>query len=160
MKQYLLKIGILVIVIMINTSCKKYDEGPWISLRSKENRMDGVWNINKYMVNGYDSTSYFNKYEEATFRFNIDWSGQLSIYCTDHHINPNPRMSLSSRWYWDNNKQDILIEIYDSNDGVEPPFSPLAVDNTCDWEIKKLKKKEFYLETTDNGIHYRLELKR
>ncbi len=159
MKQALIKIGILVLVILLNISCKKYDEGPWISLRSKESRMSGEWrNISKFMVNGYDSTAYFTNYKTAYFNFNVDWSGQLGVHCDE--IPTKPTISLKGKWNWENNKGDISIEFYDSYGDLIPPFSPFAIDNSCIWEIKKLKKKEFYLETTDNGVHYRLELTR
>lgn len=39
------------------TSCKKYPEGPALSLRSKEARVANTWKVESYTINGVDYTS-------------------------------------------------------------------------------------------------------
>lgn len=40
------------VTILLVVSCKRYDEGPGLSLRFKETRIAGVWNIDKFDVDG------------------------------------------------------------------------------------------------------------
>jgi hypothetical protein len=154
MNNNLIKTGILVLIVLVTYSCKKYDEGPLISLRSKEKRMSGEWDIQKFIVDGYDSTSFFNKYDNAHFIFNVDNEGRIIISCNDNGANPKPIIVLNGNWKWLNNKNDISIQFnHSTND-----FKPFLINNVSVWEIKKLTSKNFYLETNDNNIQYRLEL--
>ena len=43
----------LLVFIIGLTTCKKYEDGPWLSLTSKEKRVVGEWTTNK---NGIDLT--------------------------------------------------------------------------------------------------------
>src|SRR3989339_924733 len=42
--------------LIFSTSCKKYPEGPSISLRTKTQRITGSWTIEKVTVNGTEAT--------------------------------------------------------------------------------------------------------
>ena len=42
----------------MNVSCKKYPDGPWLSLHSKEVRLCKSWDVSYFSINGYDSTPY------------------------------------------------------------------------------------------------------
>ena len=52
------KILLLFITIVLLYGCKKYPDGPAISLLSKESRITGEWDVEYFSVNGYDSTEY------------------------------------------------------------------------------------------------------
>lgn len=48
---------ILTILFLLPFSgCKKYEEGPLLSFRSPENRIEGRWDIDKLLINEADST--------------------------------------------------------------------------------------------------------
>mgnify|MGYP002640353322 CR=1 FL=1 len=143
-------------------SCKKYDEGPFISLRSKEKRMSGEWKVQKFLINDFDSTNCFNKYENAHFIFNLDRIGQSVIACSDFSANPKPIIVLNGKWEWINNKNKININYTSSSGAEDNPFElcPFIINNSTDWEVKRLTKNEFYLEANCDGEFFRLELKR
>ena len=50
MKKYVYLFGFLLIVSF--WSCSKYDDGPWISLRGKENRLVNPWKYSLVLRNG------------------------------------------------------------------------------------------------------------
>jgi len=45
--------------------CKKYPEGPGMSLRSREERVANTWKVDNYKVNGTDYTSLTTDYTET-----------------------------------------------------------------------------------------------
>lgn len=52
MKKYF-NIGILsLLAIVVFLACNKYEEGPFISLRSAEKRIAGDYQVDKYLING------------------------------------------------------------------------------------------------------------
>jgi len=161
MKKIVLLISVLIITLTLG-SCKKYDEGPLISLRSKEKRMNGKWEVQLFLINGYDSTNYFNKYDIADFFFNLDEYGQTDIACRDNTADPKPIIVLTGKWEWINNMNAINIKYIISSGAEDNPFElcPFIINNSIDWEIKRLTKNEFYLETNCDGNLFRLELKR
>jgi len=46
-------------------SCKKYPEGPTISLRTRKERVANTWKVDNYKVYGTDLTSLFADYTET-----------------------------------------------------------------------------------------------
>jgi len=50
MKKYAYGFGLLFAVSFL--ACSKYDDGPWISLRSKQNRLVSPWKYNLVLRNG------------------------------------------------------------------------------------------------------------
>lgn len=162
MKKSIIILFISTLLMSFLGSCKKYDEGPWISLRSKEKRMSGEWEVQKFLVNGYDSTNYFNKYDNAHFIFNPYNNGRLVLSCFDKSANPKPIIVLNGKWEWISNKNKININYTSSSGAEDNPFElcPFIINNPTDWEIKRLTNSEFYLEANCDGEFFRLELKR
>ena len=160
MKTYIFKVCTLLLLIVFLTSCKKYDEGPWISLNSKEKRLVGTWEVEKFTVNGYDSTHYFRKYDSP--KFAIVESG-LFILLEDILTAPiNPRKSLSGYWNFEDKKRELkwIFNNQDSQDETGIDIGPLSIDRTSFWEIKRLKMNELFIETNYDGSHYRIEFSR
>ena len=73
MRSILRYIPSFILIIAFTASCKKYPEGPAISLRSKKARVCGEWRILKLTRNGTDS--YFN----YDYRINIEKDGHYHI---------------------------------------------------------------------------------
>lgn len=51
------------IVITLVFGCKKYPEGPKISLRTIKHRLSGDWEITRFEVNGVDSLAYLESHK-------------------------------------------------------------------------------------------------
>lgn len=150
----------LFLFILLFSSCKKYDEGPWISFYSKDKRLIGTWEVEKFTVNGYDSSHYFRKYDSP--KFAIVESG-LFISLSDVLTAPNnPRKGLSGYWNFEDKKKELkwIFNNGDSQDETMIDMGPLGIDRTSFWEIKRLKMDELFLETNYDGGFYRIEFSR
>lgn len=160
MKTYIFKFCTLLLLIVFLISCKKYDEGPWISFNSKDKRLIGTWEVEKFTVNGYDSTHYFRKYDSPIFA--IVESG-IYISLEDVLTAPNnPRKGLSGYWIFEDKKRELKWIF--SNQGTQQEtwidMGPLGVNRTSFWEIKRLKMEDLFLETNYDNVHYRIEFTR
>jgi hypothetical protein len=63
------KISLLALLFIALTltsiqGCKKYEDGPAISLRSRSARLSNTWRVENYKVNGDDYTSLVSGYSE------------------------------------------------------------------------------------------------
>jgi len=75
-------------------SCRKYDEGPVLSLRSRTERVANTWKISKYKKNDKDLTSLYKGYMETFTKDgnysytweNIAGTGKWSFQNDDNEI--------------------------------------------------------------------------
>ena len=106
-------LALFVIAILVN-SCKKYEEGPSLSFRKKEQRVEGNWKVKTYIVNGTDETSVFDSIKwsftkDGILVFTYNWVASIHT------------------WEFQSNKEKIRIVL-----------SP----DVYDYKIKELKNKE------------------
>jgi hypothetical protein len=61
-------------------SCHKFPDGLKFSLRSLKNRITGTWKVDKFYVNGEDSTEEFNQLVSCEIEFKKDdyWGNYLT----------------------------------------------------------------------------------
>ena len=153
-KQSTLLLAAAAVTILNFESCKKYEDGPLFSLRSKKARLTGEWelvkingqNPNEYLSNngGY---SYYNSNRVITnfssewdFEDDNDFSRNTSYTETTSYTNwygytqtnvNDYNNSETGDWDWEDNKEDIEIRA----NGV-----------ISEYEILKLTNKELKLE--------------
>lgn len=51
--------------LVILEGCKKYSDGPALSLRSRSERVANTWKVENYKINGTDFTSLVSGYKES-----------------------------------------------------------------------------------------------
>ena len=112
--------------IIVFTSCKKYEDGPLISLRSKTNRFTGMWSVNEIYYNNQKSNNTFN----YTYIFRRDGTCEFSS------VNPvigivNNR---AGAWVFSNNKTDV--DIFWTSGGTNEHIN---------YKILRLKYSELWL---------------
>jgi len=140
----------LVLLLMVAGGCKKYDEGPLISLRSKEARLCREWKLEKYTLNDetFDETS--------SFIWKIEKSGIIHLTLTiDTH-----EETAKSEWQWADNKESIEIKPFEKKSGLISIFVDNKKDLSEEWSkfrIMKLTSKEFILEATEDNDNIRFE---
>jgi len=130
-------------LIFIGTGCSKYDDGPLISFRSKQNRLVNTWayklvlrngvNVNNSMVAGTAN------YTQSSIGFND--SGRFSeIYTIDEVAK-----QLDGSWSFDEDKAILILE-YDNG------------QDDRNLRLNKLKNEELWFEESfgDNLIEYQL----
>ena len=133
---------ILILTVLLASSCKKYDEGPRFSLYSKTGRISGNWYFSKAYYNDIDSTENYYKYS-----LNFIKDGRLSMVETS---NDNIYISyILGDWEFLNNKMNLEMTLLNDTDTIYH----------FNWLIKRLSYYDLWLEYTDsNDNNYRWEL--
>ncbi len=138
---------ILLIGTLLFTECKKYPEGPALSLRTKKERIANTWKLSKYIENSVDLTSNFNSIF-TQFSFYASKDGHYTI---SRQYQSFFNTTESGTWTLSSNKKDFTLNPSSISAGTLPNYST--------WQILKLYEKEFWLRTLDaNGklIEYHL----
>lgn len=110
------------------SGCKKYEDGPGFSLRSKTARLTGEWEL----VKG----PFFSSDTEVIFEFEKDGDFKMSI--TYNYGSYSYSYSVMGDWEFTSDKEDLRIDI----DG----------DRT-DFEILRLANDELVLEDEDREVY-------
>ena len=114
------------------SSCKKYEEGLYLSLRSKAERIENTWKAEKVIEDGRDVTSDHTD-DRHTFRK----GGDYALFS-----NSNPSISGNAKWQFIGDKDEIQI-IYQG-------FFKQQIDT---YKILKLKENELWLRKGDSELH-------
>ncbi|MBI3501443.1 MAG: hypothetical protein HY063_06575 [Bacteroidetes bacterium] len=123
------------------TDCKKYPEGPCISLRGATRRIRGDWNVETVLIDNADSTGIGHN------------RGGYTIGYKGEDYSKIGRNGRDGRLSFDGRTHIIVTRVY----GYPPLF--LYPDDT-EWAIQRLTNKEFWLKTTYNNKEYYLKLKK
>lgn len=103
MKKHLLVL-ILSGLMLSFFSCKKYDEGPALSLLSKKQRLDGIWSLVQVINNGVDVTSLYPE----DHSYVIDKNGSFKKISNG--------VETTGTWEFNSDKTEILLTIDNSPD--------------------------------------------
>ena len=134
LKATLSRLLIVGLTVSLLTACKKYDEGPGISFRSKKARIENTWVIEQALLGGVDSTQYY-AVEGTEFSFNKGGDA------TGIQIRTNGI-------YFDTTNYTGNWELHEKNEA----FALILTDaitqeiDTNWWWIRRLKNQEFWLE--------------
>ncbi len=81
------------------SSCKKYPDGPSMSLRSKEHRAEGEYMIEKYTLNGADQTDLLKTAGGPDYAFHLEEDGS-------YHVHGN--LEDEGKWKFSSDKKNLL----------------------------------------------------
>ena len=143
--------GFLLLVMATSFGCRKYENGPWFTLRSKEGRVINSWKYELVLRNGLDVTAGQPElsivYSESTIGFNDNKRFSTIITYSDTLNFPPQRHD--GTWAFSDNHEDLILT-YDLP-------GPLAGD-TQTWVITKLREHQLWAEESfDNNLYeYRL----
>ncbi|MCB0762861.1 MAG: hypothetical protein KDC12_15145 [Flavobacteriales bacterium] len=119
------------------SSCKKYEQGPIISLRTKTKRLTGEWKV----MDNFDD--YLNVNYTLTYEFEMD--GDFKETITQTNNGTYEVHTQEGKWKWEPGKESIQIE-YDAVDWYE------GLNVVEDFEVTRLTNDEFWFKR-DNGEH-------
>lgn len=119
-------IGLVISTALVFSSCK-YDEGPTISLRPKNERVENTWKVEEVRDGDEDRTDEFEQYE---LRLTADGNAELRAEYF------GVQFETTGIWKFENSKEDIYMN-YEDDDADQ------------NYEIIKLKEKEMWLKETD-----------
>jgi len=133
----------LSLLLMMATACKKYEEGPLISLRTKEKRLCQTWNLEEVSKNGVAVDDHDIKYK---WKFHKD--GDFTLYQSEQNYDGVwETVEHPSRWNWVDNQEQIEIEAFNQS------------YYWIHYDIIKLKYDELILELTLEENLYRYVLR-
>ena len=127
----------ILVINLLSLSCKKYEEGPSLSLRSKKARLENKWKYEKILVN---KTEKPLDEEDQKFRLALEKEG-LAVKKVANASGP---ASFVGNWFWLEDKEKLKT-IFDYTYFGNP------VHEVSEYEILKLKHKELWLEEIQAG---------
>lgn len=135
-----LKLGLLAVAatLMIGTSCKKYEEGPSFSLRTKKARIVNTWTVEKTVVDGTEYTTTEQERSNSTLEIKKD--GTFTSTSSDGN---GGSTSISGTW-----------EFGDKKESIKTTFTFGGVSTTNESTIILLKNKEWATEDSDGDKTY------
>ena len=143
-----LAVAVIGTSVLTLESCKKYDDGPLISLRSKTARLTGDWKLvggNAYT----DSVEYiiqFQKDEQLVVTISY---GAYSYFSFSGY---NYTYRYTGDWEWASSKNNVKVAISSlGNYGT-------ASDSLDNWEITRLTNDEFNC-SGNNGMDFKFRKK-
>lgn len=132
MKMNKFVLGFLVIAVVF-VSCKKYDEGPKISFRTKKARVVGNWDVESAYLydptgkNFYDSLSVVFQDSLKAHHYQFGNDNKFTLKDSDNYV------QLSNvRWNFDSNYESVVLDKIDGK--------------IISLDIKKLEYKDFRVE--------------
>lgn len=118
-------------LLLVFSGCKKYEDGPSLSLRTKKARLTNVWIIHSVTENGTDRTSdYRTFYSGYTATINKD-----NTYSLAYRIMNATDYSETGTWVFSGDKEHVY-------------FTKSNSTNQSDWTILRLKERELWAKYT------------
>jgi len=123
---------------MLSTGCKKYEDGPAFSLRSKKERVANTWRVGQALNGGQDVTSDFDQYELQMLS-----SGNATLSALYTLGDLSFELQTSGTWSLQNSNEDLRLDF--ENDDADETY-----------EILRLKEDELWLRTMNNDLELHL----
>ncbi len=117
------------------SACKKYEEGPGFSLRTKKERVSNAWKVSFYSENGVDKTTFFNAFYSGG-KFHIANTGGFIFTYKENGVIDR---DLGGDWYFNNDKTGIIF------------MQSTPTSETWTWEILKLREREMWVREVDSA---------
>ena len=130
-----LLLSLILLPAFLFFGCKKYEEGPGFSLRSKKERVSNDWKASAFTENGVDKLAEFNA-EYQNGKFTIAKTGNFIFTFKQFGITDT---ELSGKWYFNDDKTKLLFN------------QTLPITDNWSWDILKLKERELWIKDTDSA---------
>jgi len=151
---------LLLVSVIILSSCGKYDDGPAVSFRSPEKRLIGLWEFASIKIDGIE---YINSYLNDSTNLKISMTGTrdeiFAILVEDNRS--SSQLSISLLGLNDKNTEfTMCLAVSPLYTDVTQYFyaliPALAQENT--WLIRRLSVNELWISTTFQDQVYDLQL--
>jgi hypothetical protein len=135
----LITFSITMFMALAISSCKKYEDGPLLSLRSRAARLANAWKVETVLKNGTDVTSSYDNYEET-----YEKEGKYSYQYNYGSVS----FTGSGKWEFQNKDEEIRRSDVDAqNDRIlyilklkEEHFWYYYYDGTDKYEVRLISK--------------------
>ena len=160
-------------IVVVAFGCKKYDEGPGLSLKTKMSRITGEWTIKSWTSNGIDMLNYYadygnitcdgdllsviyrNEYITSKETWTFDKNGDVTV----NSINKDKTLNFSLSYSLCDDYYDEETNIYNykgkwkfssNKESIEVVFDDSPAD-IYNYDIKMLKSDEMKFEGLMDG---------
>lgn len=123
---------------LIVAACKKYEEGPAISLRSKKKRVEGVWKIDKK----FDAQE--EQLQLTSDDLKVRWEFEDTIYREIY----SGTTQISGVWEFTESKERILVNYEDTTGKYTLDYRILRLTNSDLW-LKFEDSTKIYFSSTE-----------
>jgi len=131
---------ITAIIATMAVGCKKYDDGPVVSLVPKANRLDNTWEVDKAYDEGKEVTGSYNQY---TLKLTKDGGASLTAkYSYGPFIYEG---TTNGTWVFKNSKEDIMLDFEDND--ADATYEILRLTSNELWLKEKAGTVELHLDT-------------
>jgi hypothetical protein len=135
----------LIIAILIFGGCKKYPEGPSLSLLTKKERVTNDWVIDKYFVDDTDNTqAYRNVFSKSKLSINRDGSYQKET------VSEKSTTVTKGKWHFGYKHYTLVFNEISITQNSNQKVANAEHSN----EILKLKRIELWFRETTAGHRY------
>lgn len=132
------------VTILNFQSCKKYEDGPSFTLKSKKSRLVREWEVVKiYDNSGEQIFPYIDSDYEIDIEYEFEKDGDFDQSISYSYEGYSYSYTYKGEWEFSSDKEELEIELSGS---------------TEDWEIKRLTKDELWFED-EAGNEWELEAK-
>jgi hypothetical protein len=127
---------VFIVAVLALSGCKKYPDGPWISLLTKKYRLAEDWKKTKIYKNGSDiTTQYLSHIQHESF--NLDKSGNFNYSITTDASS----LSYGGNWTFNSDKTVLFFSYFLGQQSI-----------TDTYLILRLKEHDMWLQqTTQSG---------
>lgn len=130
---------LLSICVSLLSACR-YDDGPEISLRSAEKRVENTWVIDKVIDSGRDVTAEWQAND--TLPKAIDFGPDtLAVYY--YRQNLDPTKVKTGGYQLNNNKNNVVVKL-------ATKIGNITKLRTITYEIRRLRNNEVWLRDNEN----------
>ncbi|MGM0478543.1 MAG: hypothetical protein ACQERC_04905 [Bacteroidota bacterium] len=131
-------IPLVLFAALIVAACKKYEDGPAISLRSKKKRVEGIWKIDKK----------FDAQEEQLQLTSDDLKVRWEFKDTIYREVFSGTTQISGTWEFTESKERILVNYEDTTGKYTRDYRILRLTNSDLW-LKFEDSTEIYFSSTE-----------
>ncbi len=149
---------ILLLILAIPFACR-YKEGPLISFRSVQKRLEGTWQIVGFTSNGVDSLQNFNDSCGGNMQISFppDWDLVNIYFVADSN---KPFKGNEGSFYFSDHFKIMNVGLNETSFKSLGPIDGSGIGSFETWKILKLEMKKFEISTTYNGRNYLISFKK
>ena len=136
---------------MLFSSCKKYEEGPYLTFVSKKERISNIWRVTYFEDNDPNGVGYpftLQKFYKYKVVITIEKEGGAHIKKLDDDDNV---VTIKGQWNFTNKNNDLFWTWEEEIEDFEVIFN-----NYSTWEIRKLTEDEINIITKDGRFRIHL----
>jgi hypothetical protein len=120
-------------VMILFSSCGKYEEGPMISLKSKEARVAGTYQVVEVLKNGVEDEDSFEIASTIEITFEKDGTGEMSFSYTWGGVSYTESDNLE--WMFNDDETKLMVRTKDEDDTTWGDWEESTLIRLTDTEI-------------------------